>query len=62
MAEFYLLDVDNSRQPARTDECHDKLYKLPAIILTEKYKQECNIGQKVCVAEHMVKGKGKKVR
>ena len=28
-------------------------------VMTEKFKQAYNIGQKVCVDEHMVKGKGK---
>lgn len=56
---FHLIDVDESRQPARTDECHDKPYKLRPIILTEKFKVYY-IGQEVCVDEHMVKGRGKK--
>ena len=54
--------ADNSRQPAPTDEGYDKLYKLRPMInvMREKFKQAYNLGQKVCVNEHMVKGKGKK--
>ena len=53
--------ADNSRQPAPTDEGYDKLYKLRPMInvMREKFKQAYNIGQHICVDEHMVKGKGK---
>ena len=53
--------ADNTRQPAPTDEGYDKLYKLRPMIngMKEKFKHAYNIGEKVCVDEHMVKGKGR---
>ena len=53
--------ADNSRQPSPTDESSDQLYKLRPVInvMREKFKQAYNLGQKVCVNKHMVKGKGK---
>lgn len=53
--------ADNTRQPAPTDDAYDKLYKLRPMIngMKEKFEHSYNIGQKVCVDEHMVKGKGR---
>lgn len=47
--------ADNTRQPAPADEGYDKLYKLHPMIngMKEKFKHAHNIGQKVCVDEHM---------
>ena len=54
--------ADNSRQPAPTDEGYDKLYKLwPMINVMRENSNKLTIiiGQKVCVDEHIVKGKEK---
>ena len=49
----------NTRQPAPADEGYDKLYNLYAMIngMKEKFTHAYNVGKKVCVDEHMVKGK-----